>query len=140
MSVFFSNALFDSPLRQLHGEAVDASVLADDGERIYSYHVSVWEGKLNLSLRLLVLLRLVVRRINHGTVQNQEVGIGGRQSVALAVLVCSQSVALVIDGIRHREFQQSVRVSLVGEELLQLLLQRLEILILIIFRIITPYI
>ena len=93
MSVFFSNALFDSPLRQLHGEAVDASVLADDGERIYSYHVSVWKGKLNLSLRLLVLLRLVVSRINHGTVQNQEVSIGGRQSVALAVLVCSQSFA-----------------------------------------------
>ena len=115
-------------------------MLADDGERIYSYHVSVWEGKLNLSLRLLVLLRLVVSRINHGTVQNQEVGIGGRQSFALAVPVCGQSVALVIDGIRHRELQQSVRVSLVGEELLQLLLQRLEILILLIFRIITPYI
>ena len=140
MSVFISNALFDSPRRQLHGEAVDASVLADDGDRIYSYHVSVWEGKLNLSLRLLVLLRLVVRRINHGTVQNQEVGIGGRQSVSLAVPVCSQSVALVIDGIRHRELQQSVRVSLVGEELLQLLLQRLKILILLILLIITPYI
>ena len=53
---------------------------------------------------------------------------------------CSQSVALVIDGIRHREFQQSVRVSLVGEDLLQLLLQRLEVLILLIFRIIAPYI
>ena len=80
---------------------MDASVLADDGERIYSYHVSVREGKLNLSLRLLVLLWLVVRRINHGTVQNQEVGIGGRQSVALAVLVCSQSVALVINELGY---------------------------------------
>ena len=140
MSVFFSNALFDSPLRQLHGEAVDASVLADDGERIYSYHVSVWEGKLNLSLRLLVLLWLVVRRINHGTVQNQEVGIGGRQSVALAVLVCSQSVALVIDGIRHRELEQAIRVSLEGEKFLELLFEGMEVLILLIFGVVTTYI
>ncbi len=36
----------------------------------------------------------------------QEVGIGGRQAVALAVLVCSQAVALVIDGVRHRELEQ----------------------------------
>ena len=100
MSVFFSNALFDSPLRQLHGEAVDASVLADDGERIYSYHVSVWEGKLNLALRLLVLLRLVIRRVNHRTVQNQKVGVGGRQAVALAALIRGQPVALVVSRSR----------------------------------------
>ena len=127
-------------LRQLHGEAVDASVLTDDGERIYADNLTVGEGKLNLSLCLLVFLRLVVSRINHGSVENEEVGVGGRQSVALTVLVGCQSVALVIDGIRHRELQQSVRVSLVGEELLQLLLQRLEVLILLILRIITPYI
>ena len=80
---------FEGPLGQLHGEAVDAAVLAGDGQRIYTDHFAVGEGELNLASCLLVLFRLVVRRINHRLVQNQEVGIGGRQAVALALRVCS---------------------------------------------------
>ena len=127
-------------LRQLHGEAVDASVLTDDGERIYADNLTVGEGKLNLSLCLLVFLRLVVSRINHGSVENEEVGVGGRQSVALAVLVGCQSVALVIDGIRHRKLEQAIRVSLESEKFLELLFEGMEVLILLIFRVVTTYI
>ena len=92
-------------LRQLHGEAVDASVLTD-----------------------------------HGSVENEEVGVGGRQSVALTVLVGCQSVALVIDGIWHRKLEQAIRVSLEGEKFLELLFEGLEVLILLIFRVVTTYI
>ena len=108
---------------------MDASVLADDGERIYTDDFSVREGELDLLSGFLVFLWLVVGRVNHGSIQDEEVGVSGWQSVAI-----------IIDCVRHRQFQQSVRIAFEGEELLELSFKCLEILILFILRIVAPYI
>ena len=71
----------DNSFRQLHGEAMDASMLADDGERIYTDDFSVREGELDLPFGFLVFLRLVIGRVNHGAIQDEEVGVGDRKSV-----------------------------------------------------------
>lgn len=132
--------LLSGLLLQLHGEAVDAAMLANDGSGIYTDDVSVWEGKLYLLACLLVLRWLIIGWIYHSLVQYQEVGISGRQAVALAVLVCSQAVILIKDWVWHRELEQSIRVSFPGEKRLKLLFKCLEVFILLIFRVITPYI
>lgn len=108
---------------------MDASMLADDGERIYTDDFSVWEGELNLLFSFLVFLRLVVSRVNHGSIQDEEVGVGSWQSIAI-----------IIDCVWHWQFQQSVRITFEGEELLELGFECLEILILFILRIVAPYI
>ena len=115
-------------------------MLSDDGERVYADDFPVGEGLLNLSLRLLVFLGLVVGWINHRLVEDEEVGVGGWQTVALAVLVGGQAVALVVDGIGHREFEESVRVAFVGKESFELLFQRLEVFVLLILWVVAPYI
>ena len=108
---------------------MDASMLADDGERIYTDDFSVWEGELNLLFSFLVFLRLVVSRVNHGSIQDEEIGVGSWQSIAI-----------IIDCVRHWQFQQSVRIAFEGEELLELGFECLEILILFILWVIAPYI
>ena len=50
------------------------------------------------------------------------------------------TVALIIDRVWHRQFEQPVWVSLPCKEALELLFQRLEVLILLIFRIVAAYI
>ena len=69
-------------------------MLADDGERIYTDDFSVWEGELDLLFSFLVFLRLVLSRVNYGSIQDEEVGVGSRQTVAI-----------IIDCVRHWQFQ-----------------------------------
>ncbi len=84
-------------------------MLADDGLRIYADDFAVGEGELNLLACLLVLFRLIIGWINHSLVEYQEVGVGGRQAVSLALRVGGEAVALIIDRVGHRQFEQAVR-------------------------------
>ena len=61
-------------------------MLANDGERVYADNLPVGEGKLYLAACLFVFLGLIVGRVDHRTIQYEEVGIGGWQSVALLSL------------------------------------------------------
>ena len=115
-------------------------MLADDGLRIYADDFAVGEGELNLLACLLVLFRLIIGWINHSLVEYQEVGVGSWQPVSLALRVGGEAVALIIDWVGHRQFEQAVWISLPGKEALELLFQRLEVLILLIFRIVAAYI
>ena len=115
-------------------------MLADDGLRIYADDFAVGEGELNLLACLLVLFWLIIGWINHSLVEYQEVGVGGWQPVSLALRVGGEAVALIIDWVGHRQFEQAVWISLSGKEALELLFQRLEVLILLIFRIVAAYI
>ncbi len=104
-------------------------MLPDDGGGINAYQLAVGEGKLYLPACLCIMLRLVVGRIDDRTVEDEEVGIGGRQTVLA-----------VIDRVWHGQLDEPIGIALIGGELLELLFQRLQVLILLVFGVVTPYI
>ena len=69
----------------LHGQAVERSVLLDDSPRIHSHHLMLGEGLANHTQRLDVVVWLVVGRHDDGPVDDQEIGISGWQAIPLLV-------------------------------------------------------
>ena len=65
----------------------------------------------------------------YGPVDDKEVGVCRRQPLTV-----------VIDGIRHRQPEHPVRSSVKRAESFQLLLQEVEILVVLILLVVTPYI
>ena len=64
---------------------MQASVLTDDRTAVDAHDFAVRVGQSYHAHGLLVEVGLVVGRHQHGTVDDQIVGIGGRQSVAVVV-------------------------------------------------------
>ena len=78
----------------LHGAAMQAAVLADDGAAIDADHLAVWVSLLDDGTCLVVKIRLSIGGVEYGTVDNQIVSVGG-----------GQTVVAVVNGARHRQFQ-----------------------------------
>ena len=93
--------LFRCPLGELHGEAMDGAVLADDGAGVDGQDVVVGEGGGEDAGGLVVFRRLVVGGEDDASVDDEEVGISGWQAVAIGL----------VDGIGQGEPVQSVGLA-----------------------------
>ena len=81
----------------------------------------VGEGLGDDGLGLFVVVGLLIGGHQYGAVEDDEVGIG-----------CRQSIAVVFQAAGHRQGQQPVGSAVEGGERLQLLLQRFEVGVLLI--------
>ena len=72
-------------------------MLAYDGATVNTYHLSAREGLVDNAKSLCIEVGLGIGRAEHGSVDNEEVGIGGRQSLTV----------FVIDRSWQGEFSQS---------------------------------
>lgn len=104
-------------------------MLADDGTTVDANDIATWECLANDAKCLAVKVGLVVGRTKHGSVDNQEVSIGGRQPFPF-----------VKDGSRHGQLQQPIGPTVNGTKCLQLLFHQLQFSILFVVRIVAPYI
>ena len=117
------------PLVILHGTAMQAAVLTDDGTAVDADHLAVRVSLLDDGTCLVVKCWLPVGGVEHGAVDNQIVSIGGRQTVFS-----------VIDGARHGQFQQTVGSSVDSAQGLQFLFHELKLCVLLVLLVLAPYI
>ena len=71
----------------LHGRAMQRAVLADENAAIDRYDVVFRESFLQLTPGMLVVLRLPVRGHEDSTVDDEEVGVGGRKPMSIVGVV-----------------------------------------------------
>lgn len=95
----------------------DAAVDADD--------VVMGKGLLELAPRLFVVVGLCVGGVEDGSVDDEEIGVGGRESVAL---VCRRhwSKVLFVDGCGHWERDEPIGLSRESAQLAQFLFHELQ--------------
>ena len=105
------------------------AVLSNDGLRVNAYDVVAWERLSHKFKSTGVVFLLIVCRNYHRSVYNQEVGVSGRQSVAI-----------VIERIWHRKLEQSIWLAVGIGGLLQLVLKRLKVGILWVVHVVATYI
>ena len=105
------------------------AVLSNDGLRVNAYDVVAGERLSHKFKSTGVVFLLIVCRNYHSSVYNQEVGVSGRQSVAI-----------VIERIGHGELEQSIWLAVGIGGLLQLVLKCLEVGILRVVLVIATHI
>ena len=69
----------------MHCAAVEGAVLDDDTLAVDANDVAVGEGVGDGLGGFVVEVGLSVGRVEHGIVDNEEVGVGGRQTLAVAI-------------------------------------------------------
>ena len=74
---------------------MEGAVLADDGAAVDAYNVAVGECLANDALGLGVEVGLVVGGDEHGTIDDQIVGIGGRKTITLNFVIDEVALTLV---------------------------------------------
>ena len=84
---------------------MERAVLPDNGPTVDTDYLPVREGFANDSQGLVVEVGLSISRTEHGTVDDEKVGIGGRQPVFS-----------IIDGMGHWQFLQGVGLAVEGAE------------------------
>ena len=104
-------------------------MLADDGTTVDANDITTWECLADDAKCLAVKVGLVVGRTEHGSVDNQEVSIGGWQPFSF-----------VEDGSWHGQLQQPIGSAVKGTKCLQLLFHQLQFSVLFVVRIVAPYI
>jgi len=104
-------------------------MLLDDTLTVDAYDLPVREGLAYQSQGLSIEVWLVIGRTEHSPIDHEEVGVGGRQSLALKE-----------DRAGHRQLHEPVGLTLQGAEGFQLLLHQSQVLILLILWVITAYI
>ena len=110
--------------RELHRRAMQRTMLADEHAAVDGYDVMFGECFLQLPTGELIVLGLAVGGHQNCSVYNQEIGIGGRQTVPILG---------VVDGSWKREGDEAPLLTSLGrEETMQLLLHRLEGLIVLV--------
>lgn len=105
------------------------AVLSNDGLRVNAYDVIAGERLSHKFKSTGVVFFLIVCRNYHSSVYNQEVGVSGRQSVAI-----------VIERIWHRKLEQSIWLAVGIGGLLQLVLKSLKVGILRVVFVVATYI
>ena len=104
-------------------------MLFDDTLTVDANDLPVREGLTYQSQGLCIEVWLVVGRTEHSPIDHEEVGVGGRQSLALKE-----------DRAGHRQLHESVGLALQRAESLQLLLHQSQVFILLVLWVITAYI
>ena len=115
---------------------MERAVLADDGAAVDGDHLPVGEGLGDEAEGLGVEVRLVVGRAEYCPVDDEEIGVGGRQTITLG----AQSVIRLVDRSRHGKSEQTVGTPLEGAERPKLFLHELEFGILRVVRIVAAHI
>ena len=85
---------------------MQAAVLGDEYAAIYADDFMLWKCLLELSLGLDVGFRISVSWHQDGSVDDEEVGVGGRQPIAFSV-EC---------GLCHRQWNQAIGVAFLRAE------------------------
>ena len=104
-------------------------MLFDDTLTVDANDLPVREGLTYQSQGFSIEVWLVVGRTEHSPIDHEEVGVGGRQSLALKE-----------DRAGHRQFHESVGLTLQRTEGLQLLLHQPQVFILLILWVVAAYI
>ena len=107
--------------RILHCQAMDGAVLSDDSPCVDANDVVAGEGFGYCSKCLVVKCGLVIGRHDDGTVDDEKIGVGGRQTLTVAD-----------DWLIHRERQQPVGLAVGSAQLLQLVFKCNEIVVLLV--------
>ena len=115
--------------KKLHGAAVDGAVLADDTAAVYGHHGVVWESLLYELDGSLVVDRLSVGGNQNSIVDNEEIGVSGRQPFAI-----------IVDGVGHWQPYQTVGLTLDSAERQELLLHEFQVGIMLVFLVVTSHI
>ena len=105
-------------------------MLLDNTSTVDANNLPIRESLANQSQRLSIKVGLVIGRTEHGTVDDKEIGIGGRQPVT----------AFVVDGPWHGQLHQSIGLTFESPEGRQLRFHQLQVLILLVLRVLATYI
>ena len=108
---------------------MQAAMLFDNTTAIDGHDLAIREGLADETEGCCVEIRLGIGGTEHGPVDDQEVGIGGRQTILT-----------IIDGSWHRELEQPVGLAFEGSECRQLLLHQLQFGILLVSFIVAAYV
>ena len=108
---------------------MERSVLLDYTSTVDSDNLPVRESLADQAQGLCIKVWLVVGRTEHSPIDHEEVRVGGRQSLALKE-----------DRAGHRQFHESVGLTLQRTEGLQLLLHQPQVLILLVLWVVAAYI
>lgn len=104
-------------------------MLLDDTLTVDANDLPVREGLTNQSQGLSIEVWLVIGRTEHSSIDHEEVGVGGRQSLALKE-----------DRAGHRQLQKPVGLALQRPEGFQLFLHQPQVFVLLVLWVITAYI
>ena len=115
---------------------MERAVLADDSAAVDGDHLPVGEGLRDEAEGLGVEVGLVVGRAEYCPVDDEEIGIGGRQTIPHR----AQTVIRLVDRSRHGKSEQTVGTPLDGTERLELFLHEPEFDILLVVRIVAAHI
>ena len=100
-------------------------MLTDEDTAVDADDVVMGKGLLELAPRLFVVVRLCVGGVEDGSVDDEEIGVGGWEAVTL---VCRKhwGEVLFVDGCRHWERDEPIGLSREGVQLTQFLLHELQ--------------
>ena len=104
-------------------------VLANEGTAVDTHNLIAGEGLLKHLGSTTVVVRLGVGGIEHGSVQDEEVGVGGRQTFAV-----------FHHGVGHGQGEQTIRSARKGTEGLQLLFHLTEGIVMFVLPVVTLHI
>lgn len=88
---------------ELHRAAMKGAVLLDEAAAVDAHNLAVGESLANNAQGLCIKIGLGIGRYQYGIVDDQKVGIGGRQAVAMLIIRCT--LFIVIDGSGERQAQ-----------------------------------
>lgn len=128
LKIITKKSFFLSKRWDLHRQAVDGAMLADDGSGIDGDDVAVGKCLADDAKGFRVVFGLTVNGGEDGSVENQKVGVGRRK--ALSFLLPRSSFLgnrFLENCIRHWQSKQSIGLSVGGSEAFELLFQRLKI-------------
>ncbi len=114
-------------------------VLAYQDATVDAYDLATGEGLLQHQAGLFVVVRLAIGRVEDGTVDDEEVGVRGRQALIAFLLDGIGKVALE-DRRRHRQGQQAVRLAVGRAEGVELLLHVVQVVVMDVVGIETLYV
>ena len=100
---------------------MDGAVLADDGAAVDADNIAAREGCGDELQGLCVEVGLAIGRAEHGTVDDEEVGIGGWKTLSV-----------IIDCAWHRQAEQAVGLAVERAQGVELLLHQLQLVVLLV--------
>ena len=104
-------------------------MLLDDAAAVDAHDLTGWEGFANEAQGLCVEIRLVVCGHQHSAIDDEEIGVGGWQALALED-----------DGAWHRQFDQPIGLTLQSAQTAQFLFHQSQFLVLLICWIVAAHI
>ena len=105
-------------------------MLLDEHTAIYAHHLAVGEYLGKGLDGLGVVNRLMVGRAKHCVVHDEEVGVCGRQAVAL----------FVVDGIGHGQPHKFVRLAIAGSEGLKFLFHQVQFFVMLVVLVLARHV